>query len=42
MKRIAHSLVIVASVAAIAALTPSTSGQTGQDAAPVWVFNRLR
>jgi hypothetical protein len=37
MKWIALSLVIVASVAVIAALTPSTSGQTGQNAAPVWV-----
>jgi len=37
MKWIALSLLIVASVAVIAALTPSTSGQTGQNAAPVWV-----
>lgn len=37
MKWIALSLVIVASVAVIAALTPSMSGQTGQNAAPVWV-----
>jgi Cytochrome P460 len=37
MKWIALSLVIVASVAVIAALTPSTSGQPGQNAAPVWV-----
>src|ERR1700680_835953 len=37
MKWIALSPAIVASVAVIAALTPSTSGQTGQNAAPVWV-----
>jgi hypothetical protein len=37
MKWIALSLVIAAAVAVIAVLTPSTSGQTGQNAAPVWV-----
>ena len=37
MKWIALLLVIVAGIAAIAALIPATSGQTGQDAAPVWV-----
>jgi hypothetical protein len=37
MKWIALSLVIVAGIAVMAALTPATSGQTGQDAALVWV-----